>query len=353
MSFVTACAVATFGLFAVLPHDPGLSSLRATRSGDQLLVHVAFANADFHSAVAIDADRSGKIEANELAAASVTLRQLVRERFRLRWDRGQGPVELLTATIAENDDVELTMQGAVPATEVTLAVDFLLTLSRGHRCYAAVIGAGDAIVVDALLRPTARTFVIPAESAPPRESGFGQAWQFFELGIEHILIGFDHLAFLLALLVVGVSWRRVVATITAFTIAHSVTLLGAAMGFVQLPGLLVEATIAASIVVVAVVNLLQRGRHTHRWPLALGFGLVHGFGFAGVLADLEIGGPDMLVPLLTFNLGVEVGQLAFACVVVPILALAARHRRSRCVPTVLSVLVGVAGCWWLLERLLA
>ena len=122
----------------------------------------------------------------------------------------------------------------------------------------------------------------------------------------------------------------------------------------HLPSLLVEATIAASIVVVvAACNLLARSRLAHGWPLAFGFGLVHGFGFAGVLADLSIGGPDMLLPLLTFNLGMEVGQLAFVCIAVPLLALAMRHRRGRAVPVLVLVGVGVAGVWWLCERLVA
>ena len=175
------------------------------------------------------------------------------------------------------------------------------------------------------------------------------------LGIDHILIGFDHLAFLLALLVGCRSWRRIVATITAFTIAHSLTLLGAATGLVRLPSLLVEATIAGSIVAVAAANLLQRGRAAHRWPWAFGFGLVHGFGFAGVLADLDVGGAQSagLAPLLCFNLGVEIGQLAFTLAIVPLLRFAARRPRGAHVAPAVSLAVGILGCWWPCERLLA
>jgi hypothetical protein len=140
-----------------------------------------------------------------------------------------------------------------------------------------------------------------------------------------------------------------VLTITAFTVAHSLTLLAAALGLVALPSLLVEATIAASIVCVALANLWQRGQASHRWPLAFGFGLVHGFGFAGVLADLGFTAEAALLPLLAFNLGVEAGQLLFAALTVPLLAWAGRRFGAK-VGLGVSVAVGLAGLGWLLTR---
>ncbi|MCA8953570.1 MAG: HupE/UreJ family protein [Planctomycetes bacterium] len=351
-STLVASALLALGAALPLPHDPGLSSVRVVRAADALVVHAAFANADFAAAVPLDRDRDGAIGAAELAAGGAVLERAVLGGFRLRAASDWRPFDF-DAAIAPNADVELTLRFGPPSGPSTLIVDFLGELSRGHRCYAAVLAAeAGEIVVDALLDPGAREFVVPAATAPV--AGFGQAARFFAFGVEHILLGFDHLAFLLALLLAGVTLRRAVATITAFTVAHSLTLVAAATGLLGLPSTFVEATIAASIVWVAVQNLRPAagGGMPHRWPLAFGFGLVHGFGFASVLADLEIGGGSGLLPLLTFNLGVELGQLLFAAVVVPLLWLGARAGRGARVRVAGSVLVGIAGVVWLAERLL-
>ena len=165
------------------------------------------------------------------------------------------------------------------------------------------------------LSPTRTAFVVQA--AP----GAGEvAATDLRLGVEHILFGFDHLLFVLALVILVGEWRRVAVTVTAFTIAHSITLAAATLGFVNVPGPPVEATIALSIVLVAVEIL--NARHgkpslTTRlpWLVAFSFGLLHGFGFAGALA--EVGLPQHAIPvaLLFFNLGVEVGQLVFVAAV--------------------------------------
>lgn len=337
---------------APAPHDPGLSSLRVWRDERLLTVHAAFANADFRGATAIDRDGNGAIDPEELAAARPALERLAAAEFALHGAGGASAPTLVGAAIADNADVELTLAFPLPTAPAALHVTFLRLLSRGHRCYAALLVDGDAIAADALLSPAALEFPLPLATAGAAPSGFAQAGAFFVLGIEHILIGFDHLAFLLALLVGGLSWRRIVATITAFTAAHSITLIGTALGVMQLPSLLVEATIAGSIVFVASANLLQRSTNAHRWPLAFGFGLVHGFGFASVLADLTIGEPRAVAPLLSFNLGVEVGQLAFALAVVPLLRSAARRKHGERIASGLSIAVGLAGLWWLAERLL-
>lgn len=344
--------VALFAISTVpsAPHDPGLSSIRVTRDGASVHVHAAFANADFRLATGIDTDRDGAISVGELAGSSAELRELANSQFTLHSGDGERGGRLVAARIAENADVELDIEFDVGgAGNCRLRVPLLQRLSRGHCCYCSLVEA-DAVIADALLRPTTDGFDLPLRTASAG-AGFTQSWSFFVLGIEHILTGFDHLAFLLALLAAGIGWRRVLATITAFTVAHSITLLAAALGLVRLPSMLVEATIAASIVVVAIANVWQRDRRVHRWPLAFVFGLVHGFGFAGVLADLAIGGPDMLLPLVNFNVGVEVGQLAFALVVVPLLAIAARSSRGRHVPLVISIATGTAGVLWLFQRL--
>ena len=165
------------------------------------------------------------------------------------------------------------------------------------------------------LSPTKTNFVV--QSAPGASE---VATTYLRLGIEHILFGFDHLLFVLALVILIGNWRRVALTVTAFTIAHSITLAAATLGLVNVPRPPVEAAIALSIVLVAVeiVNA-RRGNPSlaARWPwlVAFCFGLLHGFGFAGALA--EVGLPHHAIPvaLLFFNLGVEIGQLVFVAAV--------------------------------------
>jgi hypothetical protein len=149
------------------------------------------------------------------------------------------------------------------------------------------------------------------------------------LGIEHILLGIDHLLFVLALLLLVTGWKRLVGTVTAFTLAHSITLAGATLGLVSAPSALIEALIALSIVFVAAEAIhMQQGKASmlsqRPWVIAFAFGLLHGFGFAGALR--EVGLPPEAIPaaLLFFNLGVEAGQLAFIAAVAAGVFIAAR-----------------------------
>lgn len=175
---------------------------------------------------------------------------------------------------------------------------------------------------------------------------------FFLLGVHHIWTGYDHLLFLLAVLLAGGGIGRLAAIVTSFTVAHSFTLGAAATGLVQLPVAPVEAAIALSIVYVAAENLFERGAD-RRALVTFAFGLVHGFGFASILAETALPPGGVLVPLLAFNLGVEAGQLAVVVVVVPLLAILLRGEQARRVRVALSVLIALAGAAWAVERVAA
>lgn len=192
-----------------------------------------------------------------------------------------------------------------------------------------------------------------------KPSVFEVAWTYFELGVEHILLGIDHLLFVLALLLLVDGWRKLIGTITAFTIAHSITLALATLGFVKMPGAPVEAIIALSIVFVAseiVHGYKGSPGLTARapWIVAFAFGLLHGFGFAGALS--EIGLPQSSIPLalLTFNLGVEVGQLCFVTVI--LIAIAVGRRVPVNVPQPARLIppyaIGSVAAFWMIERVL-
>lgn len=184
------------------------------------------------------------------------------------------------------------------------------------------------------------------------------AWSYLVLGVEHILGGVDHLLFVLALLLIVRGGKRILITITAFTAAHSVTLVAATLGWVNVPGPPVEAMIAISIVFVAaeiVHGLRGRPGLTARapWVVAFSFGLLHGFGFAGALA--EVGLPERAIPvaLLTFNVGVELGQLIFVAIVLAAWAVIARlsHPSPAWLRYALPYAIGSVAMLWVIERI--
>lgn len=204
------------------------------------------------------------------------------------------------------------------------------------------------------LTPDSPTYIVEAEPI-----AFRVAWTYFVLGVEHILLGIDHLLFVLALLLIVGDWRKLFWTITAFTIAHSITLALATLGMVNVPGPPVEAIIALSIVFVAAEIL--RGRQgspslTAQWPwlVSFTFGLLHGFGFAGALS--EVGLPQSSIPLalLTFNLGVEAGQLTFVATAVLIYTLLRRVRFKppEWMKLIPAYAIGGVAAFWVIERTL-
>ena len=192
------------------------------------------------------------------------------------------------------------------------------------------------------------------------------ARSYLVLGIEHILLGIDHLLFVLGLLLLVGNAKRLVVTVTAFTVAHSITLAAATLGLVHVPQAPVEAVIALSVMFVAAELLRARqGRPslTARapWVVAFAFGLLHGLGFAGALREVGLPQIDIPIALLFFNVGVEVGQLAFIAAVVVALALIARLtaprrdeswlvRAEQLVHAPLAYLIGCAAAYWTIDR---
>jgi hydrogenase/urease accessory protein HupE len=203
----------------------------------------------------------------------------------------------------------------------------------------------------------------------PRTSAWTQAGRFVRLGVEHIFTGWDHLAFLLGLVLAGRALRDVIRVVTSFTAAHALTLALATLGVVTPPAALVEPLIAASVVCVGLENLRElcksRSRPSFRgdtrlrlaaprtrWRLAFAFGLVHGFGFAGALRELHLPAAGLATALVSFNLGVELAQAAIVAVAFPLLV---RLRRAPALASAGlpagSAVVGAAGLVWLVQRL--
>ena len=176
-------------------------------------------------------------------------------------------------------------------------------------------------------------------------------FDFVKLGIEHILTGYDHLLFLVALLATAGGAWSVVRIVTAFTLAHSVTLSVAVLGIVTIPDRITEPLIAATIVWVALENLFAAEPDRRRWIWSFGFGLVHGFGFASALGELGLEGAALVRGLVGFNVGVEIGQLIFVAIFLPALMWLSRGRGARLTPRIASLAVAAIGTYWLVERI--
>lgn len=185
---------------------------------------------------------------------------------------------------------------------------------------------------------------------PFRDPGLlAQAGSFLLLGMEHLFTGYDHILFLLGLLLIGRGLLNIVKIVTSFTVAHSITLFAAALGFVTLPSRLVESVIALSIAYVGAENVLAK-HVQRRWKVAFLFGLMHGFGFAGILREMGLPSKGLLLSLFSFNVGVEVGQLAIVAAFFPLIYFA--HRGSYWLYLVrgLSIAVFLMGIIWFLQR---
>jgi hydrogenase/urease accessory protein HupE len=209
------------------------------------------------------------------------------------------------------------------------------------------------------------TLVHPSEpwvEIAPARGPLAVAGGYLRHGIEHILLGYDHLLFILALMLIVRNTRRLVWTITAFTLAHSITLGLATLGIVHVPGPPVEAAIALSILLLACeIVRLRRGEPslTARWPwaVAFAFGLLHGLGFASALAEIGLPHGDIPLALFTFNVGVEIGQLAFIGAVLAAFAIVKRLALPAVVvqrmQPVATYAIGGVAAFWLVERVAA
>jgi hydrogenase/urease accessory protein HupE len=202
----------------------------------------------------------------------------------------------------------------------------------------------------------------PRATIPQRPSSLEVAQTYLVLGVEHILLGIDHLLFVLALLLLVRGFGKLVATVTAFTVAHSITLAAATLGFVRMPSAPVEATIALSILFLASELARRRAGAGNTdllarfpWIVAFSFGLLHGFGFAGALTEVGIPAHAVPIALLFFNVGVEIGQLLFIAGALALgwLIVRAALRVPAWWPRAAAYVIGSASAFWLIERTLA
>jgi hypothetical protein len=336
--------------------------------GSRVSGAIELAIRDGELAVGLDRDGNGKVTWGELKSSQEAMQKYVQGHLRLTG--ADGPCRLEFAPVEVNDRVDggylwLPITAACGSALKRLSIDYrlldaedpshrgLLTLFANGAAQTAVLGGGAGI----------RQFELTHVSS-------GSAFiEYLRAGIWHIWSGIDHLLFLLSLLLPAVLLRRhnrwdavtiaapaflnIVKVVTAFTLAHSITLSLAAFDVIRLPSRITESVIAASIIIAALNNVFPRVTEG-RWRIAFAFGLLHGFGFASVLAEMGLPKGARLVSLVAFNLGVEVGQLVVVLAVMPLAYFlrATRFYRRGIMPWGSSAIACLALFWFVQRALL-
>ena len=346
-------------------HKPSDSYLALSLQGDKVTGQWDIALRDLDFAIGLDADGNGEITWGEVKAKHNEIAAYALSRLQIASDRTSCPIRVIEHLIDNHSDGAyevLRFATDCPAAPENLSIKYTLFFDIDPQHRGLLRFEADGNTHTAVFSPDHETWQLER-----RSTALGrQFFDFFRTGVWHIWTGFDHILFLCALLLPAVlehrrgRWQAVASfrqaflevlrIVTAFTIAHSITLSLAVLGFITLPSRLIESTIAASVVVAALNNLYPL-IEKRLWLVAFVFGLVHGLGFANVLTDLALPKSTMAVSLVSFNLGVEAGQLAIVAMFLP---LAYLSRRSPFYPRlVLRVgsfsIVAVASVW-LVER---
>jgi len=341
-------------------HPPGLSSTDITVKPDKLDVKVTFAIQDIEAFVTMDTDGDADVTDAELEAAKPHIANYVASELKILLDGTETKANATNKVSFDklnNTTIELNFPGN-PKSSIGIESKLLGKLPADHKEYITVKDAVGHELGKKMLTPKANTLEINLETnaAPANENQPTSTFtDFLKLGVEHILTGYDHLLFLFSLLVVTRSFWPAIKIITFFTIAHSITLALAGMNLVDIPSSIIEPLIAATIVYVGLENIVRKDKVTtkQRCILTFFFGLIHGFGFAGVLREMGISSIEtgILVPLFSFNLGVELGQITVASIVLPLIWwLHGKETIDKYLVPVGSVLTCLAGGYWLLER---
>lgn len=358
------------GLLTLLPgaaaaHRPSDAFLSLQVTEGQIEGQWEIALRDLDAVYALDSNGDGELTWGELRTAQARLAAELTQRLRLRLGEQTCLLDfhdLLVNTRTDGPYAWFALRADCGAAAAALDIEYELffRIDPSHRGLLRV-GAGPHLHAAVLSPDRASTRIVLAQ--PSLWNVFAD---YLREGVHHIWIGIDHILFLLVLLLPCVLVRAsgrwqpaqhlrpvlwdVLAVVTAFTVAHSITLTMAALGWVQLSSTLVESVIALSVLLSALNNIVPRVIR-RRWLLAFGFGLLHGFGFASVLGELGLPQGTQVLALLAFNLGVELGQLAIVAAAVP-LAFALRKQRiySIGILQVGSGVIAVIALIWFLQR---
>jgi HupE/UreJ protein len=405
---------------ALLAHNPDTSYARIKISPDKVETRLTYDIFTLLKIVRLDDNGDGQLQRGELAAHAPQIAEFLRSKIGLAVSDDDESADLgQFAGFLWPPDVGEAIPGAdfhsanglipfdfvrqleQPPPVVAIAFGFFQEFTDRHTVLGVFVCRGQEYETTfskyedyfeystGYEPPTAAAGEPPAEKRPQTQHALAERlWRFFKMGVGHIFLGYDHICFLIALIVVS-NFRQIVKIVTSFTIAHSITLILATLEVVYLPSRLIETCIAATIVYVAVENVwliwtgdsglgflgsrdgtgrfiasptpnpeprtptLEPRAARHRWLLTFFFGLIHGFGFANVLREMGLPTVGLVRCLLSFNLGVEAGQLMIALLLLP-LAYALNHwKYGRYATTTISALLAAFGVAWFIDRAFA
>jgi hypothetical protein len=362
---VLACLVALLTARPAFAHKPSDSYLTLTVRGTHVDVRWDIALRDLDYAMGLDQDGDGSVTWGELRAKKAEVAALALGHLTIRAADAVCPTTLNELKVAGHSDgayAVLLADAACPAEPRTLDVDYELFFDIDPQHHGIVRVDDGAGTRTAIFTPRDRRQRFEQTTLAPGH----QLAAAVELGVHHIFAGIDHLLFLIALLLPSVLVRKerhwepvpsfrvalvdVLKIVTAFTVAHSITLSLSALEVLSLPSRLVESGIAASVVLAAVNNLV-RVLEEDRWTAAFALGLLHGFGFSATLMDLGLPRKNLVLTLFGFNLGVEIGQMCVVAAFLPLAFLARRSVLYRRVGLLAgSVAIAVVATVWFVER---
>ena len=370
---VAAVTTATAAsMSAVIPHEPGQTYLYLRVYDDSLVVRVEMWVGDAERVLGLGWDPAA-VTLADVRAAETRARAYIEPKVSLSTGGAELPLRFRESGLLDlgaNDYMTLTYE-ADGWTEIPDEIDVEFTpvfeIDTDHRNMLIIEHNWKTSTfnnegnVSLIFSPRNSQQTLDLTSSTVLRGFIGFIW----LGVWHILIGFDHILFLMALVLPAVLLRRegewepvpdfrrglwkIVAIVTFFTIAHSVTLSLAALDVIRLPSRFVESVIAASIAAAALANLTSR-LNVREWMIAFAFGLFHGFGFATVLGDIGMGREYLVLSLLGFNIGVELGQIAIICAVFPVLYALRRKPVYRWIRVLGSLALIAIALYWFTER---
>jgi hydrogenase/urease accessory protein HupE len=297
----------------------------------------------------LDENHDGQVDTSEISRSQDKVRQYVLSKLGVLDNGREVPGSIGGLQLWTDPDghpfVQMEAVFAAPAAgfgKITLRCDMLRDVVSSHQTLAKITAGGESL--DFVFQ-NGRSFEVNANP-----SLFQTVLQLVRMGILHIFTGYDHIAFLLGVVLIGGSFKTILKIVTSFTVAHSMTLALAAFRLVELPSRLVESGIALSIVYIAVENLFFE-KFDRRWIVTFFFGLVHGFGFASALQEVHLSRHLLATALFSFNLGVEVGQICIVAVMLPCLLYISRLQFNTLIIKGCSAVIFVLGSFWLWQRI--
>jgi hypothetical protein len=350
-----------FSTFRIQAHDPGLSSATVTIGNEQIDVLLGFAQKDVESMIATGPNAADNVASKGFAAIQTELESVAANGFSLYLGRQRVIPDQATARRKDAQNIEISLLFQRPKSgEVRFVSTLFDRLPLGHRQFLSAQTTSGIDLGQALLsaKESLLEINLPAATGDTVASASNYAsLALLKLGVEHIWLGVDHLLFVFGLLLLVKSRWMLFKTITAFTVAHSITLALATFGYAHLPALLLNAAIALSILILGVEVVRSGSGKTsitilHPWIVAFAFGLLHGFGFASGLSALGLPPAGIPLALVMFNVGVEIGQVSFVLLIL-ILERSFRQleiRWPRWVQVLPGYTVGSLGAFWTIQR---